>query len=61
MITYGGGAPNVIPPYAACRFRVRAHDPVYCEELMQRVVACAEAAATATGTRLEWKEYIAPT
>ena len=60
VITYGGGAPNVIPPYTCCRFRVRGTDPEYCEELVQRVVACAEAGAKATGTRLEWREYIRP-
>lgn len=60
VITYGGGAPNVIPPLATCRFRVRGADPAYCEELVERVVACAEAGALATGARLEWHEYIRP-
>jgi amidohydrolase len=60
VITYGGGAPNVIPPYTSCRFRVRGTDPAYCEELVQRVVACAEAGARATGCRMEWKEYMRP-
>jgi metal-dependent amidase/aminoacylase/carboxypeptidase family protein len=60
VVTSGGGAPNVIPPYAACRFRIRSYDPVYAAELKQRVIACAQGAATATGTRLEWHEYIKP-
>jgi amidohydrolase len=60
VITYGGGAPNVIPPYTSCRFRVRSPDPVYCKELVERVVACAEAGARATGARLEWREYMRP-
>lgn len=60
VITYGGGAPNVIPPYTACRFRIRATDPVYCKELVERVVACGEAGAKATGCRMEWHEYIKP-
>jgi amidohydrolase len=60
IISYGGGAPNVIPPYTACRFRVRGTEPEYTEELVQRVVACAQAGATATGCRMEWKEYIRP-
>ena len=60
IISYGGGAPNVIPPYTSCRFRVRGTDAAYCEELVRRVVACAEAGATATGCRMEWKEYIRP-
>ena len=33
VVTSGGGAPNVIPPYAACRFRIRSYDPVYAAEL----------------------------
>jgi amidohydrolase len=60
VITYGGGAPNVIPPYAACRFRVRATDAIYAKELVQRVIGCAEAGAQATGARLEWREYAHP-
>ncbi len=60
VVTSGGGAPNVIPPYAACRFRIRSYDPVYAAELKQRVIRCAEGAATATGARLEWNEYIKP-
>jgi len=60
VVTHGGGAPNVIPPYAACRFRIRSFDPVYAAELKQRVIACAEGAATATGARLEWHEDTRP-
>ncbi len=60
VITHGGGAPNVIPPYAACRFRVRSFDPVYAAQLKRRVIACAEGAAIATGARLEWHEYMKP-
>ncbi len=60
VITNGGGAPNVIPPYAACRVRVRSFDPVYAAQLKRRVIACAEGAAIATGARLEWHEYMKP-
>jgi metal-dependent amidase/aminoacylase/carboxypeptidase family protein len=60
VVTNGGGAPNVIPPYAACRFRIRSFDSVYAAQLKKRVVACAEGAATATGARLEWHEYMKP-
>ncbi|MHB8644935.1 MAG: amidohydrolase [Thermomicrobiales bacterium] len=60
VVTSGGGAPNVIPPYAACRFRIRSYDPVYAAALKKRVIACAEGAATATGARLEWHEYMQP-
>lgn len=60
IITHGGTAPNVIPAYTACRFRVRAKDPAYARDLVQRVIACAEAGAKATGARMEWKEYMPP-
>lgn len=60
VITNGGAAPNVIPDYTTCRFRVRAVDPAYARELVERVVACAEAGAKATGARMEWREYMPP-
>ncbi len=60
MILNGGGAPNVIPGYTKARFRVRARDRAYADELQERVIACARGAATATGTRMEWSEYAKP-
>ena len=60
VITHGGGAPNVIPPYAACRFLVRAFNMDYIQELKRRVIACAEGAALATGAKLEWREANKP-
>lgn len=60
VITHGGGAPNVIPPYAAARFRVRAATPQYAQEVVAKVVRCAEAGALAAGARLSWREYVKP-
>ena len=60
VITDGGGATNVIPAYAACRFEVRAFDVGYAQDLQRRVIACAEGAATATGARLEWHAFMRP-
>jgi amidohydrolase len=60
VITHGGTAPNVIPAYTTCRFRVRAADPDYAGELVRRVIACAEAGAQASGARMEWREYMPP-
>ncbi|HEX9987449.1 MAG TPA: M20 family metallopeptidase [Chloroflexia bacterium] len=60
VITHGGDAPNIIPSYAACRVRVRSSDLGYAQELKRRVIACAEGAATATGAKLEWHEYVKP-
>ncbi len=52
-ITYGGGAPNVIPAYTRMSWMVRSVTAEHLAELRQQVVACFEAAATATGCRLE--------
>jgi amidohydrolase len=58
IILSGGAAANIIPDYAAIRYRTRADDSDYLGEIVERVVACAEGAAKATGCRLEWKEYM---
>jgi metal-dependent amidase/aminoacylase/carboxypeptidase family protein len=58
IILSGGAAANIIPDYAAIRYRTRADDSDYLAEVVERVVACAESAARATGSRLEWKEYM---
>jgi amidohydrolase len=58
IILNGGAAANIIPDYAAIRYRTRADSSDYLAEIVERVVACAQGAATATGCRLEWKEYM---
>jgi amidohydrolase len=60
VITHGGETPNVIPAYAAARIRVRARSATYLRELYERVLACAEGAARATGARLDWHEDVYP-
>jgi amidohydrolase len=53
IITDGGQAVNIIPEHAECLFLARAKTSKYAKEIGARVVRCAEAAAMATGTRLE--------
>jgi len=53
IITDGGQAPNIIPERAACYFYVRADDLAEVERTRERVIACAQGAALATGCRLE--------
>jgi len=53
VISDGGQAPNIIPERAAARVWVRALDPGVLADAAQRLRACAQGAATATGTRLE--------
>src|SRR6266852_2335975 len=52
IITHGGAAPNIIPEFAAATFYVRAPRIDQMWALYQRVVACAEGAARATGATL---------
>ena len=58
IILSGGAAANIIPDYAAIRYRTRADDSEYLADVVARVVACAEGAAQATGCRLDWTEYM---
>ncbi len=53
VITYGGGAPNVIPARTEMSWYVRAATKERLDELTDRVLACFEAAATATGCSFE--------
>ncbi|MBT0664845.1 M20 family metallopeptidase [Geobacter pelophilus] len=56
IITDGGAAPNIIPARASCSFYVRAAELDRVHAMVQRVIACAQGAATATGSRLEVEE-----
>ena len=53
IITSGGSAANIIPDHAVAKFSVRALDRGYQQEVLRRFIACAEGAATATGTKLK--------
>ncbi len=53
MIDVGGVAPNVIPAYTRSRWIIRAETASRFETLRERVVACFEAAARATGCRVD--------
>jgi amidohydrolase len=55
IISHGGDAPNIIPEYARADLIVRAADTPYATEVLDRVRACAEGAALATGARLEFR------
>ena len=52
IITSGGSAANIIPEYAASKWSVRALDRNYQQEVLKRFIACAQGAATATGTKI---------
>lgn len=52
IITHGGVKPNIVPEHAAALFYVRAQDNAYRDELVEKLRACAEGAAMATGASL---------
>ncbi len=53
IITEGGEAVNIIPQRAQAKFSLRAFQADYLDEVTDRVIQCAEAAALATGTQVE--------
>ncbi len=57
IISKGGDAPNIIPEYTEGRFYVRAQQRAYLEEVVKKFYACGEAAAQATGCRVEFSKY----
>ena len=58
VITDGGTAPNVVPEFAAANFMLRSRDGRYLsDEVVGKVRAVAEGAASMTGARLEVEEF----
>jgi amidohydrolase len=53
MIRNGGEAPNIIPAYTKSQWIIRAATGERLKVLTSRVISCFEAAATATGCRVE--------
>lgn len=53
IIEHGGDASNIIPKYTRSNWGIRAADKKRLQALIPKVMACFEAAATATGCRLE--------
>ncbi|PVE66944.1 M20 family metallopeptidase [Priestia megaterium] len=57
VITEGGKVANVVPDYAVAQFYVRASTRAYVDEVTEKVKACANGAALATGTKLKISNY----
>lgn len=55
IITDGGEAVNIVPPYSGAFFLVRSDDMKYLEQLKGRVLDCFTAASIASGARLEYR------
>jgi len=57
IVSNGGAAPNVIPDRAAARFYLRAGSRAYLDAVSARFRDCVAAAALASGTRAETRNY----
>jgi aminobenzoyl-glutamate utilization protein B len=55
VITNGGDAPNIVPETAQVYYYVRHPDLLMVQELFERVVATARAAALGTGTQMDFE------
>jgi amidohydrolase len=55
IITHGGQAANIVPDHTEAEFLIRAADTPYATEVLEKVRACAEGAALATGARLTFE------
>lgn len=53
IVDHGGDASNIIPKYTKSSWGIRSANKTRLQELIPRVMACFEAAAAATGCRLE--------
>jgi aminobenzoyl-glutamate utilization protein B len=53
IITYGGGAPNVVPEFAEVFYYVRHPEADIVRKVYEKLVKCAKAGALATDTELE--------
>lgn len=53
VITHGGDAANIVPEYVAAQFSARAAQSDASLEVLDKVIRCAEAAATAMGAELK--------
>ncbi|WP_051790925.1 M20 family metallopeptidase [Amycolatopsis jejuensis] len=58
IVTGGGTAPNIIPDRTSLRYMARALTRERLDQVMERVRACFEAGALASGADLELTEYL---
>jgi amidohydrolase len=57
VIKEGGKAPNIIPDYTSADFYIRSANRSHTNEVVQKVLRCAEGAALATGCTLQTSNY----
>lgn len=57
IVVKGGEAPNIIPDFSQGRFYLRAAKRATLDQVIEKFKHCAQAAALATGCRVEFLEY----
>lgn len=57
IITNGGQAANIIPDYTAAQFYVRAEDIKDLEDIVDKVIQCAESGAAAAGCTMKYHDF----
>jgi len=55
IITHGGDAPNIIPGYTRAEFSIRGENEKRRGQVLEKTIACAQAAAQATGCTLKYE------
>ena len=59
IVTKGGDAPNIVPAHTTASFMVRSRTRDGLEAITEKVIACFEAGAIASGAALEVKQEVA--
>ena len=57
IITHGGDAANIIPGYTSAEFSIRGETDDRRTQVLEKVIACAESAALATGCILKYEAH----
>ena len=57
IITEGGTVPNIVPERAVARFYVRARRRKDLDELREKVIRCAEGAASMVSAKMTWQKF----
>lgn len=57
IITEGGTAPNIVPERAVARLYIRARRRKDLDELRDKVICCAEGAASKVSAKMTWQKF----
>jgi amidohydrolase len=57
IITHGGDAANIIPGYTSAEFSVRGETEKRRQQVLEKVIACIEAAAKSTGCKVKYEDF----